>query len=67
MDRKYMFHILAVVLGIAASLLAVLAVAIYEGYIPLSYVDNVSATELGTFAALAVVAAIGVSSAERST
>jgi hypothetical protein len=62
---KGTFHLIAVILGIAASLLAVLAVATYEGYIPLGDVDNLTSTELGTLSALAVVGAIGAAYAER--
>lgn len=44
-------------LALAASLLAVLAIAVFQGYIPASMVSNLTATQLGTFAAIAAVAA----------
>lgn len=57
--KETTFHLLAIVFGIAASLLAVLAVAEYEAYIPVADVDNLTSTELGTLSALSVVAALG--------
>lgn len=60
-----MWRFLAVLLGIFASLLAVLAIAVNYGYIPTTFVNGFSATELGVFAALAVVAAIGCEVAEQ--
>lgn len=50
--------LLAILFGLMASLLAVLAVALYEGYITPALVNNFTADELGVFAALAVVVAI---------
>lgn len=58
-------HILAVCLALVASVVAVVAVANYEAFIPNSYVWNFTAGELGTFSALAVAGAIGCAYAER--
>lgn len=66
MEAKRAFHLVAVILGIAASLLAVLAVAVYEGYFPSSYVDSLTPGELGGLSALAVVGAIGCGYAGRA-
>lgn len=52
-----LYHTLAVVFGIVASILAVLAVLVFLGWIPLSFVDNITATEMGALAALAAVGA----------
>lgn len=60
-----MWRFLAIVLGIGASLLAVLAIAVNYGYIPTTFVNGFTATELGVFAALAVVGAIGCEAAEQ--
>lgn len=57
--EKSSYHIIAVLFAIAASALAVLAVAAFESYIPASYVDNLTSGELGALAALSVVGAIG--------
>jgi hypothetical protein len=62
---KALFHTLAVILGIAGSLLAVLAIAVYEGYISAADVGSFTDGELGTLSALAYVAAIGFAVAER--
>ena len=59
-------HIAAVTLGVGASLLSVLAVADYEGYISQSQVWNMAPALLGTYAALAAVGGIGLAYAERS-
>lgn len=66
MEGKKTFHLIAVILGIAASLLAVLAVATYESYFPESVVDNLTPGELGGLSALAVVGAIGCGYAGRA-
>lgn len=58
-ERKT-YTLIAVLFGILASILAVLAVAAYESWIPASYVDNLTSGELGALAALSVVAAIGI-------
>lgn len=57
--EKKTFHLIAVLFGIAASLLAIAAVAVYEGYLPESTVDNLTSGELGVLAALSVAAAVG--------
>lgn len=62
---KETYRNLAILLGVIAAILTVLAVASFEGYIPASYVDNVSPSELGTFAALAVVAAVAFAEMEK--
>ncbi len=49
---------LGAALGILASVLVILAVGLYEGYITPSLVDNLTDTELGVFGAIAIVAAI---------
>lgn len=54
-------HVLAVVLGVAASILAVLSVAVFEGYFPASVVDNLTWGELAGLSALSVVGAVGCS------
>ena len=59
-------HLVAVALGVAASALAVSAVAVYEGYFPPSYVGNMTPGELGGVSALAVVGAAGAAYAERA-
>lgn len=48
------------ILTVGASLLAVLAVAVFEGFLPASLAGNFTDTELGTFAAIAAVAAIAL-------
>lgn len=49
----------AVVLGaIAATLLTVLAVGVNQGWIPVGWVNNLTATQLGVLAALAAVVAL---------
>lgn len=53
-----LYHLLAVIFGITASVLAVLAVLLYEGWIPLSFVDNITATEMGALAALSATGAV---------
>lgn len=45
---------------LGASLLAVLAVAVFYGYITSALAGGYTATELGTFAALLAVAAIAL-------
>lgn len=52
------YHTLAVLTALLGSVLAVLAVALYEGYITASLVGGVTDTEMGTFAAIAIVVAI---------
>ncbi len=64
MERKT-FHLIAVVLGIAGSLLAVLAIAVFEAYITPAQAGNFSAGVLGTLAALAYVGGAGAALAER--
>ena len=58
--EKKTYALIAVLLGIAASLLAVMAVAVYEGYITSSWADNLTDGELGFLSALAVVGAVGM-------
>lgn len=65
MTAKTTLRIAAIVLGVAASVLAVMAVTVYEGYFPADWADHISADELGGLSALAVVAAIGASWAEK--
>lgn len=60
------YRTLAIILGIGGTLLAVLAVAVNYGYIPTTFVNGYTATELGAFAALAVVGAIGCEAAYQS-
>ncbi len=62
---KSLYHTLAVVLGLAGSLIAVLAIALYEGYITAADVGNFNDGELGTISALAYVGAVGFAVAER--
>jgi hypothetical protein len=59
------FHLLAVVFGIAGSLLSVLAVAVYEGYVTADDVGGFAWGTLGTLAALAYVAGAGFAIGER--
>lgn len=59
MENKRLLKTLAVVFGIAGSLLAVLAIAVFEGYITPVDVDNFSDGMLGTLSALSIVAAAG--------
>lgn len=54
MDKK-IHSLLTVLFGIFASVLAVLAIAVYEGYIPGTWAWNQTADELGVEAALLVV------------
>lgn len=63
--EKKTFHLIAVILGIAGSLLAVLAIASYEGYVTAADVGNFSDGVLGTLSALAYVGAAGFALAER--
>ena len=58
-DTDEFYHALAVGLGILATALAILAVAVFYGYIPPSLVGNLTATELGTFSVLAIAGAGG--------
>lgn len=58
--KEETYRLISILLGILASVLAVLALAAYWGYIPASYVDNFTFGELGSFAALAVIGAVGV-------
>lgn len=50
-------HLLALVLGIVASILVVLAVGVYLGYIPASWVDSLTAGQLGVLAGITIVGA----------
>lgn len=59
-------HLIAVLLGIAGSLLAILAVAVYEGYLTTAQVGNFTADELGVLSALSVAGAIGTAYAENN-
>jgi hypothetical protein len=63
--EKKTFHLVAVILGIAGSLVAVLAIAVYEGYITSADAGGFSDGVLGTLSALAYVAAAGFALAER--
>lgn len=47
-------------LAVGASLLAVLAVSVFENFLPMSLAGNFTATELGAFSALAAVGAIAL-------
>lgn len=60
------YHTLAVVLAITATVLAALAIAVFEGYMPADLVGNLTPGELGVFSALAVIAAIGARAEERA-
>lgn len=60
-----MYHTLAIVFGILATVLIVLAVAVYLGYLPTSEVANLSDGELGVFAALSIIVAGGAAFEER--
>jgi hypothetical protein len=53
------WNFFAIVLGIAAAVLVVLALAVYYGYIDTSLVDNLTDGELGTFGVLAIAGAVG--------
>jgi uncharacterized membrane protein YGL010W len=64
--HKNLYFLVAVLLGILASVLLVLSVAVFEGYIPTTFVDNLTYGELGTFAFLAIVGAIGMGYLERA-
>lgn len=57
MDRFY--HTLAIGLGILATALFVLAVGVFQGWLPASLVQNLTAQELGVFGVLAIVGAGG--------
>jgi hypothetical protein len=63
--EKKTFHLIAVILGIAGSLLAVLAVSVYEGYITAADAGGFSDGVLGTLSALAYVGGAGFALAER--
>ena len=65
MVSKNVYHMLAVILGIVGSILAVLAVLVFENWLTPALVDNFSATELGAFSALAITGAIASSAAEK--
>lgn len=60
MISKRGFSLIAVLLGIAASVLAILAVAEFMGYIPATWAQNMTDGELGVLSALAVVGAVAV-------
>ena len=53
-----MLRYLAIVFGVAASLLIVLAVAVQYGYLPATEVSNLTPGELGVFGTLFIVAAV---------
>lgn len=55
----------AILLGVFATILFVLSVAVFYNYIPASLVNNFTATELGVFGVIAAVAAVGVEVMER--
>lgn len=55
----------AILLGIAATLLVILAIAVYYGYIDATLVDNLTSGELGTFGVLAIGGAVGCEYASR--
>lgn len=59
------WRFIAIILGIAASALIVLAVAVFYGYLPPSQVGNLTSGELGTFGFLAIVGAVGCEVASR--
>lgn len=63
MEKTY--KLIAILFGILASVLAVLAVVTYLSYIPASWVDNFTDAELGTFSALSVVGAIAFAELEK--
>jgi hypothetical protein len=54
-----------VIFGIVGSVLAVLAVLVFENWLTPALVDNFTATELGAFAALSITGAIAASAAEK--
>ncbi len=58
-ESKGFFHLLALILGIVASILVVLAVVVYLGYVPASWVDSLTDGELTALAAITIVAAGG--------
>lgn len=60
-----MWRYFAIGLGILATALFILAVAVFYGYFPSSEVGNLTDGELGTFGFLAGAAAIGCEIAER--
>jgi hypothetical protein len=62
---KGLFGLVAILSGIAASLLVVASILVYEGWIPLSYVDNFTATELAAFGVLFIVVAIAAAYVEK--
>lgn len=51
------YHLVAILFGVIASVLVILAIATYLGYAPATWVDNVSPTELGVLAALSIFVA----------
>lgn len=63
---KGIYHTLAIVLGIAGSVLAVLAVLVYEGWLTTALVDNFTDVELGAFSALSITGAIAARFAEKT-
>lgn len=50
----------AVLSGLGAAILAILAVAVFYGYFPSSLVANLTSGQLGTLAAVLVAAAVGL-------
>lgn len=65
MASRGMYHTLALIFGIVGSVLAVLAVLVYEGWLSPAQVDNFTDVELGAFAVLSITAAIASSIAEK--
>jgi hypothetical protein len=58
--EKRTFRLIAVLLGIAAAVLSVLAVAEFMSYIPATWANGLTDGELGVLAALAVVGAVAL-------
>jgi hypothetical protein len=48
----------AILLGVLATVLILLAIASFYGYVPPSWVDNLTSSELGVFAFLAALGAV---------
>lgn len=51
------YHMLAIIFGVIASLLVILSVGVYLGYVPTTWVNSLSDTELGVLAVLAIFVA----------
>lgn len=60
-----MWRFFAVILGIVATILLILAVAEYYAYFPSTLLDNLTYGELGTLAFVAAAGAVGCEIAER--